>query len=307
VAPDAQEMTPRVALTPAPYALEVDYANVVGLPASFPATWTGVANKPSTFPAAWTDVTGKPAVFPSSWANVANIPSTFPVDPTAVQSRVSGTCPAGQYVRVVNQDGTVVCGTDANSGGTVTSVSATGTGNPVTVTSGTTTPTIAFKTCAAGQALKYDATNGWICAYVSPIVVTTAGCGGSCPGTTAGSFATITVNSIAITTPGPGTIVIEFNGSAECTPTTTQAVELQGQLTNSSIGTAYGYSEGGAMFRLPAQSGLFDSPMNAHRVFTVASAGTYTFYYRANNVNGGAASYAACNFFAGNMTATYFP
>jgi hypothetical protein len=59
------------------------------------------------------------------------------VDSTQVQRRVNGNCPTGQYVRVVNVDGTVVCGTDVGGGGgggTVTSV-ATGaglTGGPIT-------------------------------------------------------------------------------------------------------------------------------------------------------------------------------
>jgi hypothetical protein len=44
------------------------------------------------------------------------------VDAAAVQRRITGTCNPGQYVRAVNADGTVTCGTDA--GGTVTSVSA---------------------------------------------------------------------------------------------------------------------------------------------------------------------------------------
>ena len=59
---------------------------------------------------------------------------TAEVNAAQVQRRVVGTCPAGQYLRIVNQDGSVTCGTDGNSGGTVTSI-ATGaglTGGPIT-------------------------------------------------------------------------------------------------------------------------------------------------------------------------------
>jgi hypothetical protein len=63
---------------------------------------------------------------------------TADIDATQIQRRVTGSCPTGQYVRVVAQDGTVTCGTDATGSGTVTSI-ATGaglTGGPIT-TSGT--------------------------------------------------------------------------------------------------------------------------------------------------------------------------
>jgi len=56
------------------------------------------------------------------------------VDPTEVQLRVLGTCPAGEYIQEVNQDGSVVCGVDTDSGGTVTSIQTGAglTGGPIT-------------------------------------------------------------------------------------------------------------------------------------------------------------------------------
>ena len=56
------------------------------------------------------------------------------IDPSEVQLRVLGTCPVGEYIQEVNQDGSVVCGTDENSGGTLTQVdTGTGlTGGPIT-------------------------------------------------------------------------------------------------------------------------------------------------------------------------------
>src|SRR5438552_1302913 len=55
---------------------------------------------------------------------------------TMVQERVTGTCPAGSSIRVINADGTVVCEVDDNSGGTVTAVTA----SAPLVSSGGTTP-----------------------------------------------------------------------------------------------------------------------------------------------------------------------
>jgi hypothetical protein len=49
------------------------------------------------------------------------------VNTSVIQSRVTGTCAAGSSIRTVNSDGSVVCQTDTNSGGDITSVTA-GTG-----------------------------------------------------------------------------------------------------------------------------------------------------------------------------------
>ena len=56
-----------------------------------------------------------------------NAVTSAKIDPTTVQQRITGSAPNGQYVKSINADGTVVTAVDANSGGTVTSVTA-GTG-----------------------------------------------------------------------------------------------------------------------------------------------------------------------------------
>ena len=50
------------------------------------------------------------------WNGLTGVPS--------LQQRVTGTCPAGQSIRVIAADGNVSCQADTNSGGTVTAVTA---------------------------------------------------------------------------------------------------------------------------------------------------------------------------------------
>jgi hypothetical protein len=49
-------------------------------------------------------------------------PDLISVDTAAIQRRVTGTCPSGQYVKQINQDGTVVC--ETSSAGDMTAVNA---------------------------------------------------------------------------------------------------------------------------------------------------------------------------------------
>lgn len=72
----------------------------------------------------WTGVDGVPAGFAdgqdadtqySAGAGLTLSGTEFRVVTSTVQSRVTGTCAVGQYVRAIAADGTVTCGTDANS------------------------------------------------------------------------------------------------------------------------------------------------------------------------------------------------
>jgi hypothetical protein len=87
----------------------------------------------STTQSAWRGIQGLPVGFAdnvddnttySNGFGLNMIGTVFSILTNTIQARVTGSCPAGQYVRSVNTDGGVVCGADLSSGGTLTAINA---------------------------------------------------------------------------------------------------------------------------------------------------------------------------------------
>ena len=165
-------LSPRQELKPNPYAL---YAANAGS-----APWPGLTSVPGpiSFIAApspcsadevphWSGSTWTCSVDANSGGDITAVSAgtglsgggtsgavTLSADTSVLQARVSGTCSVGNYIREVAADGTVTCGTDADSGGDITGVTAgagmTGGGTSGTVSLGIATGGVTSSLISAG-------------------------------------------------------------------------------------------------------------------------------------------------------------
>jgi hypothetical protein len=158
-------LSPRQQLSPSPYAIRAG---------SVP--WGGVVSMPSGF-ADGVDDTG-PAYAAGTGLTLSG--GAFSVDPAAVQTRVTGVCSAGNYIRAIAQDGTVTCGAD--SGGTTYTAGA-GlqlVGSEFSVISSTVQSRVSG-TCAVGSAIREVNADGTVTCQAD------TNSGGTITGVSAGS------------------------------------------------------------------------------------------------------------------------
>jgi hypothetical protein len=144
-------LTPRVALTAAPYAL---YA--------LSAPWSGLTNRPAGLDDGDDDTTY------TAGTGLDLTGTEFSADTTYLQRRVSGTCGVDNAIRVINPDGSVVCQSVSGGAGDITAVYAgaglTGGGETGAVTLTVATTYRLPQSCSNGQVAKWNPGAGqWEC------------------------------------------------------------------------------------------------------------------------------------------------
>ena len=225
-------LSPRQELTPAPtahYALSagsVPWGGLTGVPAGFA---DGIDNN--------TTYSAGPGLTLSS--------GQFSVNTAEIQSRVTGTCAAGNAIREVSADGTVTCEAVAGGAGDITAVNV-GTGLSGGGTSGDVTLSLANafrlpQACANGQLAKWNnSTSLWECGNDSDTLFTN-GIGLLLNGTVFSADTAYLQRRVGSScTSGNAIRVINDNGSVTCEPVAGGA----GDITSVIAGT--GLTGGGA-------------------------------------------------------------
>jgi hypothetical protein len=200
--------------------------------------------------------------------------TTFSANTSVLQSRVSGSCTAGNSIRQINADGTVICEPDTDTD-TNTTYSA-GSGLDLSGTTFLVDPTDFFGT--------NPATDSWA------------------SGVTTSTGAPVLLRSTSLDVPGSGRIVVIGNTGvycSDCTDGDYAGAFIHVTATNSgSCNTgAYKY------FRTGNWGSMAVDSLTVFDVFTVSSSGTYTYYLRGEHQNG----VADVDFYYPSIVAFFLP
>jgi hypothetical protein len=203
------------------------------------------------------------------------------VDTTMVQSRVVGSCVAGQSIRQVNADGSVSCEIDDQSSGDITDVTA-GFG----LAGGGTTGAVSIAVDPTGFNGASPTTN----VYTESVVTSTV-------------KTNVTIQSATITVPAPGRIVAIGSVEAFCDSCTAAGQFVDGYVTITTTEAAEAFSGNYSYFYAHY---VATNSVTRTLQFDALSAGTYTFYLRGRRGGVPAAS-PQIGFYRGQLQLMFIP
>lgn len=164
---DGEPLTPRFQLATVPYAAYAEHTR-----------WSGIQNVPASLADGDNDTTY------TAGTGLSLAGTTFAVDGSRVQSRVTGTCPAGQAIRAIDDTGAVTCQPTAGGGGDITGVNPgvglSGGGDSGTVTLSADTAFLQRRvssSCGPGEAIRSISETGGVSCEPVGVTSVTAGSG----------------------------------------------------------------------------------------------------------------------------------